>query len=301
MRFPLSALFLAISFLSSPAGILQGQYAKLEEISLFGTRLNSPIVTEVQRSEDKIIFYVLSKSYFTYDFTLEFSEFKNLSPRIFDYHTKIFLGRNRLFNLEITDKSQPISYRYSYKYSMQIPDKLDTNFPYLVPIGEDKIVSLKESKSDNGILYYLNQFKLSQCDTVFASRKGIITALPDNKEEVERVFKTLSLEILHNDGTIGIYLGLDPGVNLHKLGEIVYPGEPIGIVAEGQILAFHVTAAKDNVKIETLPILYSDQNGNPISSQSINNTKVFYPAKIIQKELTSKESRKYKKNSKLKE
>jgi hypothetical protein len=277
--------------------ILTGQYTKVEEISLFGTRISSPVSMDVQKSDKKIIFDAISKSYFTYDLVVNFNNLQNLSPKIFDYHTKIHFGRNRLFALDLMDKSQPFDYRYSFKYSLVVPDNFDLNFSYLIPIGNGKTVKLHETKTENGVLYYLNQFIMAPKDTVFAVRKGIITALPDDRTEVERIYKSASLEILHNDGTIAIYLGLDPSSNIHKLGQTVYPGQPIGIIGNTETLTLHIAVPKEAFRIEDLIFFYSDQSGSPISSQSIRNTKVVYPKNIIQKEFTSKELKKYQKGS----
>ena len=252
---------------------------------------------DVKKSDNKIIFDALSESYFTYDLVLNFTNIQNLSPKIFDYHTKIHFGRNRLFVLDLIDKSQPFDYRYSFKYSLVVPDNVDLNFPYLIPIGNGKTVKLHETKTENGVLYFLNQFVLEPQDTVFAVRKGIITALPDNKREVERIFKASSLEVLQNDGTIAIYLGLEPDKIFNKLGQDIYPGQPIGIIGNSLILTLHITVPKDANRIEDLVLFYSDQNGNPIPSSSIRNTIVSHPQNIVKKELTSKELKKYQKGN----
>jgi murein DD-endopeptidase MepM/ murein hydrolase activator NlpD len=277
--------------------ILLGQYSKVEEISLFGTRINSPVAMDVQRSDNKITFDAISKSYFTYNLTINFNNLTNLSPKIFDYHTKIHFGRNRLFVLDVIDKSQSFDYRYSFNYSLEIPNKPDLNFPYLIPIGNGKVVKLHEIKKENNTTYFLNQFNLQLSDTVYAARKGIITALPDNKTEVERIYKSSSLEVLHSDGTISIYIGLDPDTTFLKLGQTIYPGQPVGIMGSSEILTLHVVVPKEAYKLEDINFFYSDQNGDPISALSIRNLKAIYPKNIIQKELTSRELKKYQKGN----
>lgn len=274
---------------------LNGQYTKIDEISVFGTRLNAPVVMDVQKSADRVVFNAINKSYFPYDFTLKFSDFQNMSPRVFEHKTLLQPGVNKIFALDIVDKTKAVSYQYTFIYSMVISKNPELSFPYLIPVGAGKKVMLDTIRNDTKLMIYINHFKFGASDTVFSVRKGIVTALPDNNVEVERISKLSSLEILHNDGTIAIYLGVNPPQCFLHLGQTVYPGQPVGIIGDGKILILYLLAMKESSKLNSLDIYYSGQNGENISAKLINGIKVFYPENIIEKEMTSREIKKYEK------
>jgi hypothetical protein len=276
--------------------ILVGQYSKIEEISL-GGRINSPILMDVEKSGTRVTFDAINKSYFPYDFTIKFNLLQNLSPNIFEYHTKVYHGRNRICVYDIHDKSQPINYTYGFSCKLSPADKIDLEFPYFIPIGEGKVVSLTEVKLEDVSVFNLNQFKMSVNDTVYAVRKGTVTALPDNKTEVERFIKSSSLEILHNDGTFALYKGLNPEVTFLKLGQVVYPGQPVGIMSSIETLTLFVVAPKENGNVENLQINFASPDGSLIPAIKIRETKVGYLKSIMQKEMTSREIKKHEKGS----
>ncbi|MFN8211762.1 MAG: hypothetical protein U0T33_12475 [Bacteroidales bacterium] len=276
--------------------LLIGQYSKVEEMTL-GGRINSPISMDVEKSSSRVTFDAINKSYLTYDFTIHFSALLNLSPNIFEYHTKVYHGRNRICVFDVQDKSKSINYSYGISFKLLPADKADLEFPYFIPIGEGKIVSFKEEKLGEATVYNLNKFKMSINDTVYAIRKGTVIALQDNKTEVERFIKSSSLEILQNDGTIAIYLGLNPEVTFLKLGQVVYPGEPIGIISAAETLTLYVVAPKENGRAESLQIKYSGQDGSLLPASEIRKTKVVYLKSIMQKEMTSREIKKQEKGS----
>jgi hypothetical protein len=287
----LTLIILLLSF----SQLLIGQYTKVEQITIFSTRPNAPIIMDVQTSTDKIVFNAINKSYFPYDFVISFSIFQNLSPVILEQKAILSPGKNRLFDLTIVDKNQSPQYRYSFKYTMIISDNPDLSYPYLIPLARGKTVKLDSVKKDDQAFIYNNRFKMDNKDTVFSIRKGTVTALPDNNIEIDRIIKSSSLEILHKDGTVAVYLGLDPSQIFLTLGQIVYPGQPVGIIGETETLTLHLFSMQESSKLKTFGIYYSDQNGMGISASLINKTGVFHPENIIKKELTPKEIKKMEK------
>jgi hypothetical protein len=286
-----------ILFLFSCTQSLYGQYSKVEENISFGNRINSPVVMDVQKSTDKISFNAVNRSYFLYDLTITFSDLQNLYPKVYVHQTVLHPGNNNLFVLSIGDKAQSIQYEYTIKYSLKLTNNPDITFPYLVPVGAGKTVKLESLKNDAGETTLINSFEMSYMDTAFAIRKGTVTALPDNNSEVERIIKTASLEILHSDGTVALYRGLDPSFKFVRLGQVVFPGQPIGMINKYRILTLDIVAMQSNSTLKRLDIFYSDQNGDIISSKLMNGTTVSFPKKIIQRELTKKEIRKYEKGN----
>jgi hypothetical protein len=92
-------------------------------------------------------------------------------------------------------------------------------------------------------------------------------------------------------------MGLDPNVKDHKLGQAVFPGEPIGVIGPAKLLIFRVFEIQDEGKIDALKILYSGPDAKMIPAQNLKGTKVSYPDAIIKKEMTKREISKFEKHS----
>jgi hypothetical protein len=286
-----------ILFLFSCTQLLYGQYSKVEETMAFSTRINSPVVMDVQKSTDKVSFNAVNRSYFLYDLTITFSDLENLFPKVYVHQTVLHPGNNNLFVLSIGDKEQSIQYEYTVTYSIKLSNNPDLTFPYFVPVGAGKTVKLESLKNDAGETILINSFEMTYMDTVFAIRKGTVTALPDDNSEVERIIKSASLEILHSDGTVALYRGLDPSFKFVHLGEVVFPGQAIGMINKYRILNLDVVAMQGNSTLKRLDIFYANQNGDIISANLINGIKVSFPKKIIIREMTNKEIKKYEKGN----
>jgi hypothetical protein len=84
--------------------------------------------------------------------------------------------------------------------------RLHKSSPYLVPIGKNKTVEFLTTSDGGSPKISIDQFVLNIGDTVFNSRKGVVTALPYNLTEIDRIIDN-SLEIRHEDGTIAVYVG----------------------------------------------------------------------------------------------
>lgn len=294
MKIKLIYLVPTILFLCYPTIFLNGQFPHPDEFS-FGVRATDPVKMEVVKSTDKVTFNAINKSYFPYDLTLKFSDLENLSPKIIERKILLHPGHNNLFVLYIANKEQSIQYEFSFSYIMRLSDNPDLSFPYLLPIGSGKIVQL-QALSDNGNnTIILNHFKMNPGDSVFAVRKGTVTALPNDDSRVDRIIKSLSLEVLHPDGTLAIYRGLDYGNNKLRLGQTIYPGQYIGIIDKNGSLILNLLAMNGPLKLKSIDIYFTDQDKNLTSSALSNKMKVAYPKEIIEKEMTDREIKLYEK------
>jgi hypothetical protein len=294
MKNACSYLLIPIVLLLSNIRPLDAQYTKVEEYTMFGNQMNSPIEMDVRTNGNKISFDVINRSFYPYLFEIKFDEFQNLTPRIFEKQTILHPGSNNLFTLSVVDENQSPGYSYSIKYMMGNPnDKPDLSFPYLIPIGKNKTVCFVTKNENGNIMLLVNQFKMNKNDTVFSSRKGWITALPDNKIKIDRISKSSSLEIRHSDGTVAVYIGLDPNMSNLELGQTVYPGQPIGKIGNSGVLTLDVYAFQGNGQLKNLDIYFADQNGQLISSRKIPDKVLAFPDTIIKKEMTKKEIKKY--------
>jgi hypothetical protein len=131
-------------------------------------------------------------------------------------------------------------------------------FPYLLPVSNGKtaqVHSLKysgktadcdlEARSWCGL-----SFKTRAGDTIFASRRGIVTGLKSNNAstgaKMVHSFQENFIEICHADGSFATYrLFQNNGIFVSE-GDVVEAGQPIGIIggdnyAEGSHLCFTVS------------------------------------------------------------
>lgn len=287
-------LFITIALLAYSISHLNGQFVKADEITMFGNRLNKPIEMDVQMNGNQVIFNAINKSYYPYEFEIKFTELQNLTPRILQRAAILYPGKNTLFTLSQEDMDQPPQYSYSIQYIMGTSNNnTDLSFPYLIPVGEGKIVNLASKNVNEKILYLENHFKMKSGDTVFSVRKGMVTALPDNRTSVDRLMKNASLEIRHGDGTVAVYGGIDPESNYLKLGQVVFPGQPLGQIGTSEVLILNIIAFLGGGRMQNLDIYFADKNEQLLSSRKILDKQVAFPEAVLKKELTKKELKKF--------
>lgn len=287
--------FLSAVFLCSRI-FIAGQGYSVEMVTMFGNRLNSPIEMDVTEESGKYSFAVYNRSNFPYYFKIKFNSLVNLSPNIIERDAKLQPGLNRLFTLSVVNHEQPADFSYSISFMMAASGvSAELNFPYLIPVGKNRTITLFSEPIENGRKLYLNQFVMNWGDTVFAARKGYVTALPDNKEEADRVIKSGSLEVRQGDGTISVYQGINPSTCNLEIGQYIYPGQPLGTVGRNEKLLLTVFEVLDGGRLKNLAIYYSGINGELISSTMIDGKSLPYYLPVITREMTKKELSRYEK------
>jgi len=278
--------------------LLNAQGESIEQFTIFGSRIKNPVVLDVRTDKNNIYFNVNNKSPYPYIFEVKFGDFRNLSPRTFDKKTTLLPGNNRLFTFKIIDPNEAPVLSYQTKYYLAKTNSGEERFkPYLIPIGNNKTLEFLTTTKDGLTKIYLDQFLMNIGDTVFNSRKGIVTALPDNADESDRIIGKYSLEIRHDDGTIAVYFGLIDVINDIRLGQKVFPAQPIGIIGNAKLLTFRVFEVQDEGNVKSFNISYSGLDNQVVSYKNFNGTKVIYPDEIIKKEMTKKEISKYEKHT----
>lgn len=285
-----TCIILSGLFYSIPANCqytLSGSYT-------FGTWITDPIEMDVKRANDKISFNATNRSLFDYTLIINFTNLQNVFPMVFMREIKLHPGYNNLFDLTIKNSNQGVSYEYSIRYSMRLAKNPDLTFPYLVPVAKGRIVYLITAIDGNEKKLVVNQFKTQEGDTIFAMRRGLVTALPEDNGKVDRIFKSGSLEVLQPDGTLAIYRGIKvtPAV---RLGHQVFAGQPIGLANNKGFLTITVLTSIENLKFKEVPVMYSTEPGKIISQESIDGVKVLFPEDVLKKELAQKELKKFEK------
>ena len=195
----------------------------------------------------------------TYTIIVRFEELSNLNVRGVEYirtsvgsaagyeYKKSLMVDGRVLTLTPISPEQPSYYRYSYSYARGrlAPDKVEHDFVYRLPYGAGKSVKaldlyniesrhFGEEDPEN---WKAIEFSMSQGDTVYAARKGLVVEITDKYDPVtvesqrDVQFMDSSNEIMveHADGTLATYKVLQKGSMMVKPGDTVYPDTPLAL------------------------------------------------------------------------
>ena len=276
---------------------LFGQYSveKVEQISFSG-RVNTPVRIEVMRSGADLQFYGINDSFFPYQLQLEFKKFLNLKPFMGKFESILRPGKTRLFTLSPSLPDAAYDYSYTFRYALGDPSvKPDVEYPYLIPLNENKPVAFFRTENSRGMY---NRFALPEGDTVFAMRKGVVTALPDHKRQVDRLLSG-TLEILHRDGTVAAYENMNPLEVFVNIGETVLPGMPLGRVFSGGIAGASVYAFSEGYTCRPIMFKYAVGENQAVPFiQLVEGSPVVHPTSAAEKELTKSEKKRRAKSGK---
>jgi hypothetical protein len=264
----------------------------------FAGKISDPVRIQVRRQNNQIAFYADNRSLYPYQIEMNFFNLKNIGPMISKKSFTVPPGETPLLALKVYDPSIP-DYHYELSIKQFIGDTnrvVDASYPYLIPVGNHRKVYM--AGSDDARNPFNDFFKLIPDDTVYAMRKGIVTATPGMRNESDRISVNRTLEIMHNDGTVMLYFNIDPGNSLVKTGDVVYPGQAVGIIGKENVLEVELYRIGAEGKIQKININYfTGKPANDRYSDLVNGRMVIYPDSIITREMTEKEIARYSKNN----
>lgn len=271
------------------------QWVEQKQITTFSNKLNSPIKIEVLEKEGRYKFYANNKSSYPYLITLKMQTF-NLQPENLNRSYVVLPGRNHIVDLIQKSDKVNTNYSYEYRYAIGDPGQIpDNKYPYVLPIGEGKITEFYKSIEYNN--YYIDAFSMQEGDTVYCMRKGYVTAIPEMYRATDRIAKSKSLEIRHADGTVMIYENIDDESIFTNVGKKVYPGQPLGLVNSQSHIKVQLYNISGDYMLSKQIINYYTRDSISKFSMKFNEYKSEYPDHIIQKEMTKRETKKYKKGN----
>ena len=290
-------------YLSTPL-----QYRVLEDstvghnpvIDHFYTRFIDPVTIEVHRNVNEFTFYARNISFYPYHLRLDFAKIFNLQPIVTSETYTVYPGFQKLLVLRIVDPSiEKYNYNLAVKQIVGDPEtRADHEFPYLVPVGNQRrIVLISVDSTEKGMEYNRDIFKLNGRDTVFAMRKGMVTCAPKMDRLVDRLSDQQALEIRHADGTVMIYCHLDPVDVFVFAGETVYPGQPLGTINSNKEVSVQLCHPVTNGKVDELEIYYFlDQEEIGNYTKLPEGLVIDYPESIIVREMNENERKSYIRN-----
>lgn len=255
-------------------------------IQTFSSRIDNPVrITELAQN-GSVVLMGENDSWFPYRVELKFNYLQNLSPAISNYEAVLMPGKRQLMKFRIISQNDsyscPYSVRYIIGYQKANPD---TSQVYCVPLTEG---SVAPSEVVPGV-FYKNIFNLGKGDTLVAMRKGIVTSTAEVKIPAERLFNNSTIEVLHDDNTISVYVVEGRSRILVREGEKIYPVEPLVISPDkGKVAVSLFDITKEG---EVRPLNYNLENASPNASAT-TDIHVNHSQNLIEKEMDKKEKKK---------
>ena len=255
--------------------------------------MDSPIKIEVTKDKSRLRFDCLNRSYFPYEVVLNFSSLENLNPRILEIRKIAFPGMNVFQTFEIADPAISYGFKYSTEYRIGNPTvKADHFYPYLIPLGQNRNVDFETVIDPGRTTKMINNFVMLEGDTLFSVRKGIVTSTTKPDIINDRIFREPGLEIIHADGSVAVFTGLNDATILIKEGAKVFPCQPLAYLKSKSIVKLYIFEILGEGIISSFPFLYSNDDNNVIQMSQINGLTVNHPKEIIEKEFTKSELKK---------
>lgn len=238
-----------------------------------------------------IRFTAVNSTYYPFKLVVDFPTFENLFPKPPPREISISHGTNNLFTFSVHVPGKGYSYKYNYSYWLTPSDEiLDDRYPYLIPIQVSKRVNAKYISSGK----ILDSFIGNVGDTVYSMRRGLVVAVPIDKNLNFRLSNHDCLEILHEDGTYMIYHHLNKKGDFTAPGKIVLPGQPVGLLSDSLYLIVSLIKVSQikNVLLPQ-PITYSIGANNIVSFDDLDGVaQSVHPIKVVTRELKGRELKK---------
>jgi len=243
--------------------------------SLFAQRAIE--VSYTQDSKGNLSFTCTNHAFCTYIVSVEFTTFQNArADHALPYVEEVKPGVNKLFTVSPEKPSEDIQVKYKTSFRKGCFDpKIDTGFIYLLPIAPGKETQVYEINKtfgeggrDSGFAVRL---RMKQGDTIFAVRRGIVTAVYTGSSENDAGATATDswnfVEIVHGDCTFGQYGVFKKDDAFVHPGQSVEAGTPLGLVGgdkfgRGSDGRFSVSYYNNNGHNIQLPLLFwTKRNG----------------------------------------
>jgi hypothetical protein len=280
---------LIIAFLANPSF----SQNNANKISSFTSRLNKPIDVDIEENSAGATIILTNQSFYRYIVTIELKNVINL--RAFTGMKQVFIvqnGTKRVKSFAIANKELPVDLTCTIQYQVAPSNYEKGDYTYIYPIGSQK--------NFNDFLYiqdetlYRNMYQLKKGDTVFCMRKGILTNIIHNEGLADRIGPAGSVEILHEDGTVMVYTGISRNPDNIKRGNLIYPGQPIGIMDEEQnVLSTFLFFIQPDASVSSMNIKFPFDCFVSLENSRSSNCIVNYPPDLIQMEMSNAEKKKY--------
>ena len=286
---------------------LLGFIFMLSSISSF-----AQIEIETERDKDgNVIISAFNSSSVPYTLQFDFSRLQNLSAAGGGSPMGISNpGTSRVLTLKRVNSSQGTDFSYSYRYIKgNIYSKSKIDPLYLIPVKEGVAVRgvsmthienrLRPKEQNDmfvGVAFYLPEEV-----TIVAPRKGYISDMKMDyragKNDLDFARSENYIEIYHADGTLTQIKVLKAGSELVKIGQQVFPGDPLATSAgenyqngrHVRVIPLRVSKDEEGkIHSEIYPVKFVLDGGYETIEKPVEST-VIHPEEIITLEMTKKE------------
>lgn len=246
-------------------------------------------------------FFCNNRAYCTYVLRVEFTTFQNVKcDKTLPYEAEVKPGFQPLFTLTPVNKAEDtkINFRSSNRKGCMQPI-VNADFTYLLPSGpgmETQAFRINSTRSTGQDSVYTIRLKMKNDDTIYAARRGVVTAVDVSNTENDAGATTTGswnfVEIVHADCSFGQYGVLKKDGALVKPGQVVEAGTPIGIVGgdkfgRGSDIRFNVVYPGPQGNVQIAPLFWTKGNGKGALKQGGNYTGEF-PKNLLVQELPKK-------------
>jgi hypothetical protein len=277
-------------------------------------------------SKGGYLFSCYNYAFCNYVLDLGFTSFKNVQcDRPLPFHGEVVPGYNKLFTITAIDPQSAAQFNYSSRNQKGcMHPVVNRNFIYLLPItpGKDAQVyemspdkldtatrtpaagKLPAEKQTDSSYWYVLRLKMKSGDTIYASRKGVVTELQDqnsaNDAGQSSVGRENYIEIVHADCSFARYGILKKSSALVKPGQPVKAGQPIGLVGgdaygRGSDLKFSVYYYQEESLVSSTvtqlhyvqTVVWTKNNGKGRLKHGVVYTSEF-PAAVVNQETAGK-------------
>lgn len=262
----------------------------------------------------------------TYTVVLKFSNLTNTTAS----NENAYTANNTngiITTLRPQNKNESIGYSYSYQYIRgELKPKVNAKFEYVLPFKTGTNMFVHEAYFANSKYFGSQQpddwkcyfFSTKKSDTVIAVRKGMVIDVEDRHvgytENTEFTTQQNEITIEHEDGTVMVYKGFQLNTITVKVGDKVYPGTPLGKTSidnsgsrySVSLTLFYLHSIDfESVKNSTLtkykslnkmitPFFKVSENDAAIILENNKSYTAFCDEKMITKEMSKREIKKYK-------
>ncbi|MBS1664851.1 MAG: M23 family metallopeptidase [Bacteroidetes bacterium] len=228
-------------------------------------------VTYTEDQKGNYHFMANNKAYCTYVLHIDFPTLQNLkSDHALPFEAEVKPGTSQLFILSPIDKSGDT--KFNNKIGLRkgcLSPVPNPDFVYLLPIGptlETQAFRINVNRDSS----YTVRLKMKNDDTIYAARRGIVTAIDVSNTENDAGATTTNnwnfVEIVHADCSFAQYGVLKKDGALVKPGQQVEAGTPIGIVGgdkfgRGSDIRFSVVYPGPQGNTQIAPVFWTKGNG----------------------------------------
>lgn len=283
---------------------------------LFLVQAQAQVTIETERDKDNNVnFYAINTAEIPYSVLLNFSDLQNMTTSAGGKTLAVAIpGRSKVATLRPTLAGQGSNFRYSFSFAKgNVYAKSKQEIAaYLLPVPDGTSVKAVRNNTVEGALGQANKQENYAGITLFfdkptqitAPRKGLVASLKMDGEPVgtnlSYVAEENFIELYHEDGTFTRLSVLKAGTEQVKLGQLVFPGDPLALSGgenysqgpQTRILQLRTLLEENRFLYRPFPVTYMTDQG-PREIKDYTTLVSAHPQELITIEMSKRELKAY--------